>query len=469
MNAHVADLSSSSQNLAVESDTVHRPVTPRERIRVRFYAAMMLGDVLTPLLSLAGTAALLSVGSVRSQLEFGLTLSMLFLGFASYGRVYTVETLSNWKRGFVRACYAIAIAYVTAVGVAFYAPTFDPPSADIVAIAGVCCLVLIGASRRLVAVAARRVFGPTPISQAVLLDGVPAPARGSSNDVLIDAAEHRFAPRVDDPLMLDRIGRAISPFDRILIACPPERRGDWARALKGSGVQAELLIPEFVDVGPLGAGDYAGTSTVVIANGMLALRERVIKRTLDLAIAVAALIFLMPLLAVVALLVRIDSAGPAMFVQQRLGRGNKLFAMYKFRTMQVGAAGSASGTVGRRDERVTRVGRLLRQTSIDELPQLFNVLLGEMSLVGPRPHVAGATAGEEFYWQVDERYFHRHAAKPGMTGLAQSRGFRGSTQTTSDLVNRLQADLEYMRDWSIWRDLQILLRTFKVIVHVNAY
>ena len=144
--------------------------------------------------------------------------------------------------------------------------------------------------------------------------------------------------------------------------------------------------------------------------------------------------------------------------------------MYKFRTMKADAAEDVpGGSVAREDDRVTRFGRFLRRTSIDELPQLLNVVRGEMSLVGPRPHMAEATVEDALYWHVDERYLHRHAAKPGMTGLAQSRGFSGTTQTTSDLLNRLQSDLEYMKDWTIWRDMRILLRTVKVVVHVNAY
>ena len=121
------------------------------------------------------------------------------------------------------------------------------------------------------------------------------------------------------------------------------------------------------------------------------------------------------------------------------------------------------------DDRVTRVGRFIRATSIDELPQLLNVLRGEMSLVGPRPHALGSLAGDELFWEVDERYWHRHASKPGLTGLAQVRGYRGETKERQDLANRLYADLEYLSGWTIWRDISILLSTLRVIVHRNAY
>ena len=123
----------------------------------------------------------------------------------------------------------------------------------------------------------------------------------------------------------------------------------------------------------------------------------------------------------------------------------------------------------RDDKRITRVGAFIRKTSLDEIPQFLNVLLGDMSLVGPRPHALGSLAGNQLFWEVDREYWHRHALKPGITGLAQVRGFRGATHRDVDLKNRLQADLEYLHDWSLMRDVKILFRTMTVLVHSNAY
>ena len=131
--------------------------------------------------------------------------------------------------------------------------------------------------------------------------------------------------------------------------------------------------------------------------------------------------------------------------------------------------GNGDRSTGRDDDRITRVGRIIRMTSIDELPQLLNVLMGDMSIVGPRPHALGSRAEDKLFWEIDERYWHRHAAKPGLTGLAQIRGFRGATVHEYDLVNRLQADLEYLDHWTIWKDLKIILQTFRVLLHRNAY
>ena len=181
-------------------------------------------------------------------------------------------------------------------------------------------------------------------------------------------------------------------------------------------------------------------------------------------------IFLTPLLLLVAVAIKLDSRGPVFFLQPRVGRGNRIFLTYKFRSMRADrsdAAGTQSTT--KNDDRVTRVGRFIRASSIDELPQLFNVLKGDMSLVGPRPHALGSLAGDTLFWDVDERYWHRHASKPGLTGLAQVRGFRGETRERADLANRLAADLEYLNGWTIWRDLSILAGTIRVLMHRNAY
>lgn len=144
--------------------------------------------------------------------------------------------------------------------------------------------------------------------------------------------------------------------------------------------------------------------------------------------------------------------------------------MFKFRSMHNDRSDPAAATLtSRTDTRVTRIGQFIRRNSIDELPQLLNVLRGDMSMVGPRPHALSAKAADQLYWEIDARYRHRHAVKPGVTGLAQIRGFRGATVQTADLTNRLSSDLEYLRDWSMGKDLWILFRTVFVIRHDNAF
>jgi putative colanic acid biosysnthesis UDP-glucose lipid carrier transferase len=194
----------------------------------------------------------------------------------------------------------------------------------------------------------------------------------------------------------------------------------------------------------------------------------VLKQIMDLVLGVILLVVLSPLLLVVALLIRLDSPGPVIFKQKRLGFNNRSFDIYKFRTMTFSEAvpqKTVQATLN--DVRVTRVGRILRKTSIDELPQLLNVLNGTMSLVGPRPH---AIDHNEEYATKIRGYFARHRVKPGITGLAQVKGYRGLTDTLSKMEGRVKYDLEYADSWSLLLDMKILILTvFIAFRGTNAF
>jgi polysaccharide biosynthesis protein PslA len=184
------------------------------------------------------------------------------------------------------------------------------------------------------------------------------------------------------------------------------------------------------------------------------------KRIFDLVGASLALLFFAPLLIAIALAIKATSSGPVFFRQARYGQRNRLFRIYKFRTMyaHLGDAAGVRQAVNN-DDRVTPVGRFLRQTSLDELPQLFNVLKGEMSLVGPRPHVPGMLAGGMVYEDLVPYYFQRHMVRPGITGLAQVSGCRGSTAHRASAIARIDLDLDYIVIWSHRLDLRIIGRT----------
>jgi lipopolysaccharide/colanic/teichoic acid biosynthesis glycosyltransferase len=181
---------------------------------------------------------------------------------------------------------------------------------------------------------------------------------------------------------------------------------------------------------------------------------------MDVCVALVGLtVLLVPMLLAV-LLICLESPGPALFRQRRIGFGNVAFEIWKLRTMRQHTQEQGSLTqVTRHDPRVTRVGRWLRRWSLDELPQLFNVLRGEMSLVGPRPHAPGTCAGGKPFEAITPHYPARHRVRPGMTGLAQVRGLRGETATEQKLLQRIAADLEYIDHWSLWLDVKILART----------
>jgi putative colanic acid biosynthesis UDP-glucose lipid carrier transferase len=193
----------------------------------------------------------------------------------------------------------------------------------------------------------------------------------------------------------------------------------------------------------------------------------VAKRTIDLVLAATAIVVLAPLLLFTAVAIKLDSAGPILFRQMRAGYGQSRFQVWKFRTMRHDAESGVFRQARQADDRVTRVGRVLRRWSIDELPQLFNVLRGEMSLVGPRPHPLPLN---ERFQPLIPLYNVRHRVHPGITGLAQVNGCRGETDTVEKMAQRVAYDLQYIRTWSIWLDLWIILLTASGrFTHRNAY
>jgi Undecaprenyl-phosphate glucose phosphotransferase len=194
--------------------------------------------------------------------------------------------------------------------------------------------------------------------------------------------------------------------------------------------------------------------------------ERALKRSLDVILAGAALILLSPMMLIIACFIRLDSAGPVLFKQTRNGFNGKSFSILKFRSMRVLENGPVIRQATRNDPRVTQFGHVLRRTNLDELPQLFNVLRGEMSLVGPRPHAA---AHNNEYEQRIATYAFRYHVKPGITGWAQVNGYRGETRTVALMEKRVEHDLWYINNWSIWLDVKVLLRTLAPGLQRSAY
>jgi Undecaprenyl-phosphate glucose phosphotransferase len=191
----------------------------------------------------------------------------------------------------------------------------------------------------------------------------------------------------------------------------------------------------------------------------------------DKVVGTAALVLLAPVMAAVAIAVKLDSRGPVLFRQKRYGFNNELIEVYKFRSMYTDMSdATAARLVTRDDPRVTPVGRFIRKTSLDELPQLFNVMNGTLSLVGPRPHALQAKAVDRLYDEVVEGYFARHKVKPGITGWAQINGWRGETDTAEKIKKRVEFDLYYINHWSVFLDLYILVKTpVSLLTTKNAY
>ncbi|MGD0642116.1 MAG: exopolysaccharide biosynthesis polyprenyl glycosylphosphotransferase [Roseiarcus sp.] len=206
--------------------------------------------------------------------------------------------------------------------------------------------------------------------------------------------------------------------------------------------------------------------SVKIQREPLSGRERALKRALDIVVALTALVVSAPLLLLISLAIKLDSAGPVIFRQRRCGFDNREFVMLKFRTMTVQEDGGSIVQARPVDDRVTRVGRILRRTSFDELPQLINVVRGEMSLVGPRPHAIAHDA--EYKARIDN-YALRHHVKPGLTGAAQVEGLRGETRRLSQMEQRVERDLWYIDNWSLTLDLKIMAQTCMAVLRFDAY
>ena len=215
--------------------------------------------------------------------------------------------------------------------------------------------------------------------------------------------------------------------------------------------------------------EIAGIPVLTLSETPLTGISRLAKSVEDKILSSLILIAISPVLLVIALLIKIDSPGPVFFRQNRTGWNGKTFSIWKFRSMVAQNQVLDNAVIKqaeRNDPRITKIGAFIRKTSIDELPQLFNVITGDMSLVGPRPH---AVQHDEVYSERINDYYARHNIKPGMTGLAQVRGYRGETKEIDQMTKRIESDIEYINNWSIWLDLSILFRTIRVFTSKDVY
>ncbi|WP_095012291.1 sugar transferase [Tsuneonella mangrovi] len=449
--------------------TIAVPIASVERRRLRAYIVIMLADVAAMFgaFTLVGIAYL-DWQPVRTALAQADLLLPIYLTLALYERAYSLKALENLAFAIRRALIALVLAAILLLTIWFLAKS----TADFSRVVSVGGFVLTAAGIVTIRLAMARWVAAKwggRASNVLLIDAGGPPAK-IDHAHRIDAGALGLAPDRDDPHALDRIGQLLLNVDRVIVSCPLSARLDWAFVLRAAGAWGEIVTDQVADLEPIGLSVTPECTALVVSSGPLGLQQRAIKRAFDLALAITLLPLLAVPMIVVAALIKLTDGGSVLFVQQRLGRRNRFFDLYKFRSMKVTASGEdGSVSASRDDARVTWIGRFIRRTSIDEVPQLLNVLRGDMSIVGPRPHALGSHAGEKLFWEVDRAYWQRHALKPGMTGLAQVRGLRGATDAEADLSDRLTADLEYIRGWTIWRDMLIVLRTFRVLLHPRAY
>lgn len=441
----------------------------RQSVRLLLYFQLMLLDMMAIAVGFLIGGYL---GGYTWAAPNGINLAFLviptYIFLAANQNAYSLSTLRSLQQSLRRSliAWAVTAAFILLAGFFMYSRPIASRGSVALGIAGTGFLLICVrfAFDRLVL---KRYAGGL-LNELVIVDDVPFSNAGGRQ--VIDANKASIQPDLQDPAMINRLASCLQGVDRVVVACPPERQQAWSLLLKGSNIRGELLLQRNDNVGAIGLSRFGDAETLVVSHGPLSLRSRAQKRALDLAITVPLLILLTPLMVAVAIMIKLESPGPVFFKQGRIGRSNSVFSILKFRSMRTelcDAAGHRSAS--RDDDRITRVGAFIRRTSIDELPQLINVLRGDMSLVGPRPHALGSLAGDRLFWEVDEQYWVRHALKPGITGLAQVRGYRGATLRRQDLEMRLRSDLEYVNGWSLWLDLVILFATAKVIKHQNAY
>jgi Undecaprenyl-phosphate glucose phosphotransferase len=300
--------------------------------------------------------------------------------------------------------------------------------------------------------------GPSfPFPSNAIVHAIPAPAANAEPkdkevQIILEAAR---ALRVDDILVLPDAAELAS-FPRL------------AAILSELPVRLHIL-PCSVDglLGSAQVAHFGPVSTIQLFEPPLSVPDQVLKRAFDLAVAATLLIVLLPFLIIISIAIKLDSRGPIFYRQTRHGYNNKTFRIFKFRTMSATDDDAAFLQAARGDKRVTRIGHFLRARNIDELPQLLNVLLGQMSIVGPRPHPL--RLNERFGNQIS-RFYRRHNLKPGITGWAQVNGYRGETDTLQKMQKRVEFDLFYINNWSLMFDIKILVMTlFSKSAYVNAY
>jgi exopolysaccharide biosynthesis polyprenyl glycosylphosphotransferase len=439
----------------------------RYAIRVTLVLAALFGDILL-IGAAALTAAFLRFGSLSTNTDDLLLITVpVFLLAAFALDCYRTNTLRRSLRSVARILLALAIAAALGFATAFalkVGAVYSRLETGLM-------LLLAAAYLSIGHVLYKRFFDRLAdiIDPRILILG---PAFGEIDIAAkVDRSIPSERPNPDDPILLERIYRQIRHADRIILAFDDAAdRTAWAQFVRLIGIDAELIEPDLQNITVLGVNQLEGTPTLVVARRALDFGERAFKRAFDLAISVPVLILAGPLLLLLMHLIKLESPGPAIFAQPRVGRNNHRYNCYKLRTMyhEMGDPHGNRSTA-RDDDRVTRTGKFLRRTSLDELPQLWNVIRGDMSLVGPRPHALGSTAEGALFWEAVPDYWTRHAMRPGITGLAQVRGLRGATISRGDIEKRVAVDLEYINSWSIWLDLKILLKTVGVVLHRNAF
>lgn len=408
-------------------------------------------------------------------LVVSVTLTGLLLLFFEQMGLYTDDIIGSPVVGFGKLWGGVALSFLIALGLLYsfkIAEDFSrawfflwfSSSALLIAFTRARChawvgrMVKSGRLRRRVALIGTADF----VAEMSEVIAVSCPLSEISGRFLVGTSGD--ATRFNGPVGDLQRGLARNQYDQVIVCIPAgEREALIATTQQLGSYSGELLLCTDMAAYPVATSSVRTVGHVrldVVHAAPLSERSQFVKVLLDRTLAALGLFLLAPLFAVVALAIKLDSPGPVFFVQRRYGRDNTVFGIVKFRTMIVQEDGPDVRQAQRNDARVTRVGRILRRTSIDELPQLINVLRGQMSIVGPRPH---AIAHDDAFEKELDLFARRKRVRPGITGWAQIHGHRGETPTTEAVRSRMEHDLFYIDNWSIWLDLEIIARTVFVV------
>jgi exopolysaccharide biosynthesis polyprenyl glycosylphosphotransferase len=392
-----------------------------------------------------------------------------YFAYGSHLNVHSSANILSFKDAVGKAAAAFGFAVSALLFFVFFFKLGDSLSRLLV-IGSLASTFVILALARLWVVRCYGITSEEQLMSEVIIVECPSTSAVVHNSPALQITEELFDFSTDNASSLATLGRFVHGNDRVVVYCPDDQRLKWSNILRSLDVAGELAFPELITYLPVGVNQRGDMFTVTVNTGPFSMLDKFLKRALDLIVVFSLIPMVVPFCIIVAVLVKMESPGPIFFRQMRVGLSNRQFLIWKFRTMYVAQADAgASRLTERFDTRVTKIGRLLRASSVDELPQLINVLVGDMSLVGPRPHAPLATAGGRLYWEVDPKYWQRHVVKPGITGLAQIEGHRGNTFTEKDLQQRLDADLLYVSNWSLSKDINILFRTIFLLSHKNAF
>lgn len=424
--------------------------------------------------------------SVLQILLLAMAQAMIYLGMMAQMRAYRVERYTDRVAGVIYTLSGLAPAWVAGflMLVAFRPETLSRP--HWLLIWGCFTLLLLLASRQVQAALLRGqtrrdllrrrvvIIGANAVAEHVIRD-LSSQSKGETYEIVALFRAESDLPETNSVAGVSVSGTLAelrdyaqkNTIDTLVIALPWSAQELYGLAEQVSWVAADIVIPfeqkglnaNFARVVHLG-----DMPTLLLLSRPFKGSQGILKVVEDYVVATIAIILLAPLMLPVALAIRMDSPGPVLFRQQREGFGTKPFTILKFRTMYLDPEDDATiGTTGPEDKRVTRVGAVLRRLSLDELPQILNVLRGEMSIVGPRPYVADMLVDNERYSDLVRDYAARHRVKPGITGYAQAYGMRSyALREKANARKSVEMDLLYMRNWSVWLDMVIMVRTLVV-------